>query len=283
MSIIKYYKYQGSIDEISSRYHAFAKLKNAKLKKASNRKWENTDDGSISYQALTVFVGKTGYGKSSTVNAFFGNSIMKTSDVAACTRECQSLDFKLSPGCYFSLGDLPGIGESEYRDKEYLKMYRDFLGLSTAIVYVLRADTRDYSIDKAAYQQLFTTHADKKKIILALNYCDKIEPISRNLSIEPSLVQMQNINQKVESVSSIFRPVNKIIPYSAVTGWNMNKLADAIVSVVSDSDELVSSIIEKIMPKDVPMGRKECKKCGNVEFTKYLNCPRCHNSGKWWL
>lgn len=243
MGIIKYYKHQGNIDEIASRYHAFAKLKNAQVKKASNRKWQDTGNGLISYQALTVFVGKTGYGKSSTVNAFFGNSIMKTSDVAACTRECQSLDFKLSSDCYFSLGDLPGIGESEYRDQEYLKMYRDFLGLSTAIVYVLRADTRDYSIDEAAYKQLFTTHADKKKIILALNCCDKIEPISRSASIEPSLAQMQNITKKVDSVSSIFQPANKIIPYSAATGWNMNKLADAIVKVVSDSDELSLSTV----------------------------------------
>ena len=77
MGIIKYYKHQGNIDEIASRYHAFAKLKNAQVKKASNRKWQDTGNGLISYQALTVFVGKTGYGKSSTFNAFFGNSIMR--------------------------------------------------------------------------------------------------------------------------------------------------------------------------------------------------------------
>jgi len=60
---------------------------------------------------------------------------MQTSDVAACSRECRSLDFELSPDCYLSLADFPGIGESEYRDKEYLKMYKDFLAVSTGYLY----------------------------------------------------------------------------------------------------------------------------------------------------
>jgi hypothetical protein len=232
VSITKYYKHKGDIDEIAHRYPAFFKLKNVKIERVLNKKWRNIDNGSISYQELAVFIGKTGYGKSSTINAFFGSSIMKTSDVVACTRECQCLDFKLSSDSYFSLGDLPGIGESEYRDKEYLKMYKDFLRISTVVVYVIRADTRDYSIDELAYKQLFTTLKDKKKVLFALNYCDKIEPINRGTDVEPSLVQMQNILEKVASVGKIFQPHNEVIPYSAATGWNMNKLADSIVNTL---------------------------------------------------
>jgi predicted GTPase len=238
MEIIKYYHHRGHIDEISSRYQAFAKLKHAKIK-SSHLKWQNEQDGAISYHAQVAFFGKSGYGKSSTVNAFFGNSILKTSDVAACTRECQSLDFKLSLDCYLSLADFPGIGESEYRDKEYLKMYKDFLAASTVVVYVIRADTRDYSIDELAYQKVFPTNTDKNKVIFALNCCDKIEPISRNYSFEPNFEQMNNIAKKVSSVKSIFKPINNIIPYSAETGWNMNKLADAMVSVLSNSKDIL--------------------------------------------
>ncbi|MFI3217674.1 MAG: DUF5710 domain-containing protein [Methylococcales bacterium] len=240
MEIIKQQLYKGSIDEISSRYTSFAKLKHAQIT-ASHFKWQNKSNHSISHFALAVFVGKTGYGKSSTVNAFFGNSLMKTSDVAACTRECQSLDFEMSSDCYLSLGDLPGIGESEYRDEEYLKMYTDFLIYSTVVVYVIRADTRDYAIDELAYKQLFTTDADKKKVVFALNCCDKIEPINRGLSIEPSSAQMQNITKKIDSVSHLFHPVNCVIPYSATTGWNMNGLAEEIVRVISNSEEVILS------------------------------------------
>lgn len=241
MGIIRHCKHQGSIDELACCYDAFSQLKNAQVHRVPNRTWRNQESGVYSYDALAVFVGKTGYGKSSTVNAFFGKSVLKTSDVAACTRECQSLDFKLSPECNFSLGDLPGIGESEYRDQEYLKMYRDFLDFSTVVVYVLRADTRDYAVDEAAYKQLFNTYADRRKVVLALNYCDKIEPISRSMSVEPSSAQMQNIAKKLESVNGVFNPVNRVIPYSAATGWNMNTLADTIVKIVARSDEITLS------------------------------------------
>ena len=239
MEIIKYYHHRGNIDEISSRYHAFAILKHAKIKQASHLKWRNTHNGYISYHAQAAFFGKSGYGKSTTVNAFFGNSVLKTSDVAACTRECQSLDFKLSPDCYLSLADFPGIGESEYRDKEYLKMYADFLAYSSVVVYVIRADTRDYTIDESAYQRVFPTYSDKKKVIFALNCCDKIEPISRSYTTEPSTEQMRNIDKKVSSVKEIFSPFNSVIPYSAETGWNMNRLANEIVKIIVNDAHIV--------------------------------------------
>lgn len=57
---------------------------------------------------------------------------------------------------------------------------------------------------------------------------------------------------------------------------DMGAFLDAI------DDEPSSLGAETIMPQDVPIGRKECKKCGNIEFAKYLSCPRCNNSGKWW-
>ncbi|WP_353258594.1 GTPase family protein [Prochlorothrix hollandica] len=239
MEIIKYYRHRGHIDEISSRYKAFSKLTQAKIQQTSRLEWKNKRHGTISYHAQVSFFGKSGYGKSSTVNAFFGNSILKTSDVSACTRECQSLDFQISPDCYLSLADFPGIGESEYRDKEYLEMYAEYLKYSTVVVYVVRADTRDYSIDDTAYRKVFPTYIDKKKVIFALNCCDKIEPINRSYSSEPTQEQLRNIEKKVDTINSIFIPYNKIISYSAETGWNMNELADAMVSVLSSSQDII--------------------------------------------
>lgn len=270
MTISKHCKYQGNIDELANRFSAFSQLKELQFEKSPQALWRyktqkpdhhetETSTGWFSqsvhsyiagmheanpwmetevsyyYQALAVFVGKTGYGKSSTLNAFFGDAIMATCDVEACTRECQTLDFKLHSNCYFSLGDLPGIGESEFRDKEYLAMYRKFLARSTVAVYVVRADTRDYSIDEAAYNELFASKNNQKKVIIALNCCDKIEPINRQNSVKPSAEQMLNINKKIESIAAIFHPINPIIPYSATTGWNMNMLAEEIVNVVCHS------------------------------------------------
>lgn len=239
MTILKYYKHKGHISEISRRYNVFSRLSNASLASSTNRGWKDTQSGILSNELMVAFFGKTGYGKSSTVNAFFGNTIMETSDVTACTRVCNSLDFELSPGHYLSLGDFPGIGESQYRDTEYLTMYKNFMQHATAIVYIIRADTKDYSIDESAYKTLFQNTSERRKVIFAVNCCDKIEPISRVEQKEPTIEQMLSIHKKISIINNIFQPENKVIPYSATTGWNMNNLAAEIVNVVINSGELV--------------------------------------------
>lgn len=231
-SIIKYRHHQGKIDELAARYHQFSKLKNKEIS-SSHLRWRDTVTGHLSHHIQVAFFGKSGYGKSSTVNSFFGKSILKTSDVEACTRRCESLNFEMSQDSYLSLADFPGIGESEYRDKEYLQMYADFLSSSPVVVYVLRADQRDFAIDQSAYKTIFPKPADKKKVIFAINCCDKIEPVSRSQLNTPSPEQRKNIDIKVDSICQIFQPLNPVVPYSAETGWNMPQLAHEIVEKVA--------------------------------------------------
>lgn len=238
MSIIKYYYHRGKIDDLIVKHHQFSRLKNASITNP-HFKWRDESTGYLSHHLQVAFFGKSGYGKSSTVNSFFGDSILKTSDIEACTRRCETLDFELSKDCYLSLADFPGIGESEYRDKEYLQMYASFLSYSTAVVYVLRADQRDLTVDLSAYSTIFPNTEDKKKVIFALNCCDKIEPVNRNCSVEPSDEQIRNIEIKVKSIVDLFNPVNPIVPYSAATGWNMNNLANEIVQKISTSQGVV--------------------------------------------
>lgn len=234
MSIIQYYYHQGKIDDLASRYHQFSKLKNASVT-ADQLKWQVESTGMLSHHVQVAFFGKSGYGKSSTINSFFGDSILKTSDIEACTRRCESLDFELSKNCYLSLADFPGIGESEYRDKEYLQMYSDFLSLSPVVVYVLRADQRDFSVDLLAYKTVFPGWSDKEKIIFSLNCCDKIEPVNRSRSVEPNVEQRRNIDMKVNLIRKLFDTENPIVPYSASTGWNMSELAHEIVEKIVNS------------------------------------------------
>ena len=237
MSITKYFHHQGSIDELIARHPVLAKFKNSMIRKHSDFKWTNINTNAIEWQAVVSFFGKSGYGKSSTVNAFFGKSILKTSDVAACTSRCDCLDFRIVDDYVLSFADYPGIGESEYKDKEYLDMYKKFLVSSNVVVYVLRADMRDYAIDEIAFQMVFPRVEDKRKVIFAVNCCDKIEPVSRNYSVAPNAEQMSNIEKKLQTLQRIFKPYNKIIPYSAQTTWNLDALAEAIVSVAIKSND----------------------------------------------
>ena len=238
MGITKYYYRDGAINDLVVRQPALKKFKNSSIRKDSKFKWSNTTSGLTEWHAVVSFFGKSGYGKSSTINAFFGDSILKTSDIAACTSRCDCLDFKISDDYFLSFSDFPGIGEGEYKDKEYLEMYKNFLEKSNVVVYVLRADMRDYAIDEHAFQTVFPNDRDKKKIVFAVNCCDKIEPVSRIYSKNPSLEQIININKKVKSLEAIFKPHNPIIPYSAQTTWNLEALAEAVVKVAEKGGDI---------------------------------------------
>ena len=239
MSIIKYYYHKGGIADLSDKFPVFQKLSNKNIKQHVFNRWKDEQSGKFSHDFLIAFFGKSGYGKSSTVNSFFGKNIMKTSDVEACTRRCNCVNYEISNGNYISIGDFPGIGESEYRDIEYLKMYGNFMDYVGVVVYVMRADARDHTIDEKAYKVICNSK-NNKKIIIAINQCDKIEPISRGGWDYPTVEQMKNIKSKIDFLQKKFNPYNKIIPYSASTGWNVNALAEEIVQVAINSGDFLN-------------------------------------------
>lgn len=194
------------------------------------------DGASHSHDVQVVFLGKSGYGKSSIVNAMAGRKLMETSDVAACTRVVQSVEYELRPGHYLSFADLPGLGESLVQDDQYLDLYRNILRKSDVAVYLVRADNRDFSIDQRAVETLFRQNSQLEKVIIVINGCDKIEPIHRQAGRDPSPLQQENIGRKISDLRSVFSGVAHFVPCSAETGWNLEMLAQAIIRVLARSN-----------------------------------------------
>lgn len=230
MKIVKYYHHRGKIEELSRRHSAFEKIKGTAYRGVWHE-WTDLDTKEVYREKMVLFVGKTGYGKSTTVNAITGTDYFQTSDVSSCTRVCQCVDYRVQGNHWLSLGDLPGVGESKDRDEEYFKLYQDFLEYASVIVHVIRADARDYSIDEETTRRLFKDASIKRRIVYALGQCDKIEPIDRGANLAPNDLQMKNIARKIAEVKRIFSPVNKVTPYSARMQWNLNCLTSEIVRV----------------------------------------------------
>lgn len=145
-------RHEAPLAELSRRFPAFAPLHTAQIAHLAHRRWQRAEGTRHSHDLQVVFLGKSGYGKSSLVNALCGLPAMATSDVAACTRVIQSVEYAIHPEHYLSLADLPGLGESQQRDREYLRLYREIIRKADVVVYALRADCRDYSIDLRAFQ-----------------------------------------------------------------------------------------------------------------------------------
>jgi predicted GTPase len=191
------------------------------------RRWQK--DGHDVYCLQIVLMGKTGYGKSTFANTFCGRTEMKTSAVDACTRRAASYEYALTRDSYLSLVDLPGVGESREQDAGYLKLYREMIEKSDVILYLMRADQRDYSVDEGVFTDLFPAGTIKEKMIIILNGCDKIEPLNRQESTTPSPQQQENIAAKISSVRALLPHDAPIVPCSANTGWNLPAVEQALL------------------------------------------------------
>jgi small GTP-binding protein len=225
-------KYEALLDNLLMKYPCFYFLKNQTLKHSDKRKWHLEREDRLIYCLEVIFIGKTGYGKSTTVNHILGQQIFESSDIDSCTRECQSAMFQIHNSTdlyYFSLADLPGIGESIALDRKYIELYSEYLKLSDTVVYLLRADQRDFAVDQDTFSRLFATKKQRNKVIIALNSVDKIEPINRSKPFKPSQAQLENANKKMKIISDCFGiSEDKILYYSATEEYNLDSLMKAI-------------------------------------------------------
>ena len=64
-------------------------------------------------QVNILFMGRTGVGKSSTINNFFGTKYAKTDSIKPCTDEIYTYDVK-----NLKIYDSPGLGESKEKDEK---------------------------------------------------------------------------------------------------------------------------------------------------------------------
>lgn len=182
-----------------------------------------------------AIIGKSGYGKSALVNALVGHDVMQTGAVAACTSEAQNAMFRICDGYYLSFADVPGIGESAQHDEAYLLLYEHLIRKSDVVVHVLRADCRDYAIDEAAFARLFPDQASRRKVILVVNGCDKIEPLSRQTLRGPSSPQWAKVQEKIRQLCPRFAGVNQIIPCCANPAWKIESVSEAIAAMLNEA------------------------------------------------
>ena len=223
MSIITYCLHQGSLSELVD----FNQISQA-VNQTQYLRWYWTDSGKELFKCSVIFIGQTGYGKSSILNHLLGRNLFETSDVAACTKKLQSALYHIQDNYYVEFADLPGIGESDKADYEYLTWYKEYVRYCHVVVYLLRADKRDHSPDEFFFTSILPQEMQHKTMI-GISQADKIEPLSRAYSL--SQQQKINLERKREHIGKLFPQVsqNNVVPFSTHINYGIEALRQKII------------------------------------------------------
>lgn len=182
------------------------------------------------YVPTVGVLGQTGVGKSSLCNALFGKDVAEISHISGCTREVK----QYSAGGLI-LNDVPGLGETVERDKEYIKLYEDLLPKLDLVLWVLDANARAYAIDKKFYNDYFKEFGEDCPIVFVLNRVDLIQPAKswNEKNNCPSPEQLETIRGKIDVVANTFSvKTKKVFPVSADEKFGLVGLVDLIVEIL---------------------------------------------------
>ena len=245
-------------------------------------------------------LGKTGAGKSSLCNALFGRKIAEISDIEACTREPQSIFLSSSDegGKGLHLVDLPGVGESNERDREYRDLYNKLLPEFDLTLWVIKSDDRALSVDEDFYKTCVSPAIGPCPIVFVLNQVDKIEPHKEwdEYNHKPSAKQLENIRKKAEVVAKSFCiQSNDICAVSASEKFGLVGLVDHIVKVLPNEKKF--AFVREVQEDTVSDGAVKKAKRGIIdsilEFVdkafKFYDKHKVKIDliataiGKWWL
>lgn len=224
--------HEEDIDSLGLNYQF---LKHLELSNPSFRDWRYTQTHSLGYKEIKalniIFIGQTGYGKSSLINKLIRKDVFETSDYESCTKTLQSAVYFLhhkmkheNVAYHLSFVDLPGIGENDQADEKYLQWYQDYIKEAAVIVYLFRADKRDHTQDEFFFNKVFDKNKSKQ-LICAISQADKIEPINRELNLSNN--QKKNLFKKeleIRNQSFLSFAEPDIIHFSAHLGVNIMEL-----------------------------------------------------------
>ena len=186
----------------------------------------------VTCEPVIGIMGKTGVGKSSLCNALFRSEVCAVNAVEACTRQPQRV--RLHFGNHFlTLVDLPGVGESQTRDGEYRKLYRELMPQLDMVLWVLKADDRAYAVEEQFHQDVFAQYCGPLPPVLwVLNQVDKTEPAEQwNWpSAQPSALQAERITQKLQVVARQLNITDAdILPVSVRGRYRLSRLVEAMI------------------------------------------------------
>lgn len=188
---------------------------------------------------MVLFVGRSGAGKTSVINALLGQQLLETGDVASTTRAVQGAAFGPLDSAV-ALVDTPGIGEvgtSECYAQGLIEWFSANAEKVLCIALVIQADAKAHAEDLRFVTQMRAAKPSCPTFIV-LNQVDKLPPLrgiemGSDWSEERALssAKAAHIREKLRLVERQFElGPGGVIPSVARPGalFNMTSVAEAI-------------------------------------------------------
>lgn len=186
------------------------------------------------------FIGRTGNGKTSLINALFGTHF-PTDAIIACTKEMYTVTtIDVHPDNYeaSSVSDTPGIGEFSTNDR-YHRYYEDAVSKADCIVLVTTMDRTDAPAQRLLLNLKPLVEGRDVKFVIALNHIDsrivadsdEYTPWNETDNI-PTEQCLNKIKERAtivqEKFSNKFLPF-KVVPVCAKRNYNIKILKEEIL------------------------------------------------------
>ena len=178
-----------------------------------------------SSKPLTVAImGQTGVGKSSLLNSLFGTTLL-VGDVRPTTKNPEPVSILGSRGHPLTFWDMPGIGESERADRDYLAMYTQKLTESDVVIWAMHADSRSTLFDAAALRAMIAGAASEdrstliSKMTFVLTKADLLTPpswIYLRDGDDGSFMPSRSIRERITEKARYYQEV-LVRPYGGLT------------------------------------------------------------------
>lgn len=196
-----------------------------------------------------ILSGKTGCGKTSTINALWGTSLA-TNRTASCTKFPAVMhieDEHNGKKVTLNLVDLPGIAESMEANALYRYFYYKYINKASLVLCLTQADRRAYKQDQLFYTDLIANDILRREqqVVLGINQADLLFKSVENLdgidlhtiSNDDEII-VSKINDFYDNIfSHVFEDFDNVTKesvaiYSVYQKWNLENLKNKLYSLI---------------------------------------------------